>query len=259
MGLKKIPISMITKQGPVTESFYDYLVSRYIAPFFTLFIKGIGVKNPNIVTLLSFLLILLSSFLVMRMNYLTNFYYRLLIALVIQFSFILDCSDGQLARILGRSSKIGAWMDRILDRVGEFLVFTCFGFAAYFLYGKKYFIALGMLTGYMLAAFTLAMSLGDSLLLENFKRVKAFIKKGDNPESSSSSFKDLLSKIFFFLNFGIGERYLYLSFFILINNIGLMLYITSFLSLTRTIGIVVHVRGKLKEYDKRLRVENDSN
>ncbi len=260
LSVRKISDSIITKQGINTESFYDYLISKYIAPYFTIFFKSVGIKSPNLLTFLSFLLIVASSILVLNTDLLNNFYYRFSIALLIQLSFILDCSDGQLARITGKTTKIGAWLDRILDRAGEFLIFTATGFSAFYLYGKSYFIFLGILTGYMLSAFTLAMSLGDSLILENYKRVKSYISIEDYSSEVSKndglSLKDILSKVFFFLNFGIGERYLYLSFFVLINNIGLMLYITSFLSLTRTIGIYVHVRKKLKVIDSKLRSGN---
>jgi len=266
--LRKIADSLITKSGTHTESYYDYLISRYIAPFFTLFFKNIGIKNPNIVTFCSFVFIVLPSLMVLWVSLLDSVLYRIFIACIIQISFALDCSDGQLARITGTTSKLGAWIDRVLDRVGEFLIFVCFGFTAWHQYGNILFLYLGILTGYGLSIFTMAMSLSDSVQFDNLKIIKALEKnKKDNKKESSEqnrnkknkreAFYSVISKVFFFLNFGIGERYLYLSFFILINRVDIMLYISAFLTTLRFLSISHHVGKKLKKYDRLTRESNE--
>jgi hypothetical protein len=45
-------------------------------------------------------------------------------AVVLQFSFTLDCVDGQLARYTRRFSRLGAWLDSIFDRTKEYAVFA---------------------------------------------------------------------------------------------------------------------------------------
>jgi len=159
----KIADSLITKGGTNTESFYEYLISKYIAPSFTFMFKSCGVKNPNKVTLVSFVFLLAASFMVLFISMLDAVWYRTTIAVLIQLSFIFDCSDGQLARITGTSSKLGAWLDRVLDRVGEFIIFTCFGIMAWCLYGSVVYLYLGITVGYGLSLFTMAMSLSDSI------------------------------------------------------------------------------------------------
>jgi phosphatidylglycerophosphate synthase len=45
-------------------------------------------------------------------------------AILLQLAFVLDCVDGQLARYTRNFSKLGAWLDSILDRTKEYLVFA---------------------------------------------------------------------------------------------------------------------------------------
>ena len=44
-------------------------------------------------------------------------------AMLVQLSFIFDCMDGQLARYRDEYSNFGAWLDRVSDRVKDFLYF----------------------------------------------------------------------------------------------------------------------------------------
>jgi phosphatidylglycerophosphate synthase len=45
-------------------------------------------------------------------------------AVLLQFSFTLDCVDGQLARYTRRFSAFGAWLDSVFDRGKEYVVFA---------------------------------------------------------------------------------------------------------------------------------------
>jgi phosphatidylglycerophosphate synthase len=45
-------------------------------------------------------------------------------AVLLQASFVLDCVDGQLARYARRFSKLGGWLDSLLDRVKEYAVYA---------------------------------------------------------------------------------------------------------------------------------------
>ena len=57
--------------------------------------------------------------------------------MLVQFSFIIDCMDGQLARYRGKGSNFGAWFDRVTDRVKDFFYF--FGLAWGYFYIHKDF------------------------------------------------------------------------------------------------------------------------
>jgi hypothetical protein len=45
-------------------------------------------------------------------------------AVLLQASFALDCVDGQLARYTRTFSRVGSWLDSILDRLNEYLVYA---------------------------------------------------------------------------------------------------------------------------------------
>jgi hypothetical protein len=45
-------------------------------------------------------------------------------AILLQVAFTTDCVDGQLARYSRRFSKLGAWLDAVLDRAKEYLVYA---------------------------------------------------------------------------------------------------------------------------------------
>ena len=256
MGI--IPESLTTKSRGYSESFYHSLIARYVSPFFSVTFKKVGLRNPNIVTLLSFLFILISSLMVLNVQMINGILYRVIIAVIIQLSFIFDVSDGQLARITGRSTKSGAWMDRTLDRIGEFSVFLCFGTLAWMQSGQIIFIILGLITGYGLSLFSMAMVLRESLYLENLELIVKLKKSGIKREgengridlfSNRPKFKKIAPKFLFFLNFGIGERYLYLSFFIILNRVDIMLFISSVLTTLRFLSMTGMYWKKMIKYD----------
>src|SRR5919199_1802968 len=45
-------------------------------------------------------------------------------AVLLQASFGLDCADGQLARLTGRFSDFGGWLDAMVDRLKEYAVYA---------------------------------------------------------------------------------------------------------------------------------------
>ncbi len=264
--MRRIPIALTTGFKGDSESYYDQLISRYISPFFTLCAKAMGVINPNVLTFVSFFLLLLSCAMVLYRAAFAGVFYRIVIALLIQLSFIIDCSDGQLARITGRTSKLGAWLDRLLDRVGEFAIFAVCGILAWWQTGRILFIFLGLVTGYGLTAFSLAMAVSDSCIVGEIAKFREIEKektkeepaKGNDSQKEKKNLALVISRVFFFLNFGIGERYLYLSFFILLNRLDIMLFMTSFLVVLRVVSISHHLKNKLKKADESLRRFNES-
>ncbi len=45
-------------------------------------------------------------------------------AVLLQVSLVVDCSDGEVARLTGRFSALGAWLDAVTDRVKEFAAYA---------------------------------------------------------------------------------------------------------------------------------------
>ncbi len=70
--------------------------------------------TPNQVTFLSLLMALCAD---ASLLFLRGYLGLVLATLLLQFAFILDCTDGQLARIRGSSSTIGGLLDFFMDEV----------------------------------------------------------------------------------------------------------------------------------------------
>jgi phosphatidylglycerophosphate synthase len=95
---------------PVTKYFYRKF-SRPTARF----LNKLKLK-PNQVTFISFILGILSGFI---------FYYKAyIVGLIVLFiSEVLDCADGDLARLQKKVSKKGEFIDSFLDRIVEVAIF----------------------------------------------------------------------------------------------------------------------------------------
>ncbi len=84
--------------------------------------------SPNFITILAFIIGLLSA--------VALFYSSLLSALLILVSQILDCVDGDLARISGKISAKGAYLDRLFDRFVDFaLIFAITAYSGLWIEG----------------------------------------------------------------------------------------------------------------------------
>ena len=104
------------------DGFFSVFVLRKFSKLFTWAAVRLRV-TPNQITLISFAIGLLSAYQFSR----GGFWAILAGALLLQFSIIVDCVYGELARYTRRFSQLGAWLDAITDRIKEYLVF--FGLA----------------------------------------------------------------------------------------------------------------------------------
>ncbi len=247
------------------DSFYEYITSKYISkPLIPLFIK-LGLRNPNSVTVISFLLLIAASALLLKppQFHLMN---RIIVVLLIEISFIFDASDGQLARILNKTSLFGAWLDVYLDRIGEMVLYTTIGYVTWKIHGHFIYLIIGLGTGFLFTYYTIIFSLKDSVVYEEIrnnygKLISTSERKGKSHEQAKSKKivgkrllkNDLLLKTlniaFFYLNMGLGERYLYPIFFILINRTDIMLLIVITLIFLRAGDKTLLLSQRLKKYD----------
>ena len=79
--------------------------------------------TPNQVTIGSFALTLFAA----TAFALNNFWLNVAGAILVQLSFGADCIDGQLARMVGKFSRLGAWLDWMSDRIKELLLVVGLG------------------------------------------------------------------------------------------------------------------------------------
>lgn len=117
-------------------------------------------------------------------------------ALLLQVSFTADCVDGQLARYTRTFSSLGAWLDSVLDRTKEHVVYASLAIGA----TRGYDEDVWLLTCCALALLTVR-HLGDAAYVAG---------KGGriDPAAARAGYRVWLARIF---AFPIGERFLAIS------------------------------------------------
>ena len=263
----------IFKGNKRPESFYDFITSRFIAPPLVKLLVRVKLKNPNIITIMSFVFILFASILILKLS-LNGIINRVLITLLIELSFIFDCVDGQLARKIDKTSLFGAWLDKYLDRFGEIFLYSAIGYITWKYSNNIIYFILGISLGFLFVYYSMIWTMKDAVLFESSKTnnskddsknlvEKKLINNNLNKEALGSfkkrhkkiigknifknnKFFHIFSYLLFFLNIGIGERYLYPIFFILINRTDIMLIIISVLFSLRSINVTLIIANKLK-------------
>ena len=91
---------------------YEYVLTNYVYRRLSKPIARVLIKfnaNPNHITYFSFFLGLLSAFLISAEKILEG-------VLLLFISQIFDCVDGDVARMSGRVTRYGAFIDRVFDR-----------------------------------------------------------------------------------------------------------------------------------------------
>ena len=83
--------------------------------------------SPNLLTLFSFITALISAGLIVAGGHACFW----IAAALIQFSHILDCMDGQMARYRGTPSRSGEFFDKVTDQVQVIVWFGAIGHAAH--------------------------------------------------------------------------------------------------------------------------------
>lgn len=83
--------------------------------------------TPNRITLLSFVLAIVSVLYIIRGGTVSFF----IAAILIQLSHVLDCMDGQMARYRKTSSASGSYFDKVTDQIQVTLWFGAVGYAAH--------------------------------------------------------------------------------------------------------------------------------
>jgi archaetidylinositol phosphate synthase len=123
----KLRSAIKKKDGWWASIFSGPLANRLLEPICE--IKWI---SPNLITISSLIVGLIASYFFYRGSHLD----LIIGAFLVQLSFVVDCMDGQLARYRQQFSKLGAWLDRIADRVKDFFYFFSLAIG-YYLHGAE--------------------------------------------------------------------------------------------------------------------------
>lgn len=98
---------------------------HYLGAFFAYLSSKLGL-TPNMVTLLSAFFIVLSV-LLLSVGGLGSSKVAIGFFALMVIAYGLDCADGQLARATKQNSKLGAWLDHLVDAGKIFLINFCVG------------------------------------------------------------------------------------------------------------------------------------
>ncbi|MBU0670695.1 CDP-alcohol phosphatidyltransferase family protein [Patescibacteria group bacterium] len=122
------------------DSIFSKLFTRKLSAVFTFMIIKLDKKaTPTQVSVLSLVLAIIAcSFFIDN-----NYWVRIAGVVLLQISFALDCSDGEIARIKNMSSKFGAWFDSVSDRFKEMLMFASLTYLLYAQNQELYGIIIG--------------------------------------------------------------------------------------------------------------------
>lgn len=97
--------------------------------------------TPNQVTFLSALVCAGSA---AMFALLQGHWWLIAAALLFEFSFVLDCADGQLARVRKSTSPLGHLLDFLMDELKAMLVFGCIAYRLYDQSGDDLYLITGM-------------------------------------------------------------------------------------------------------------------
>ena len=150
----------------------DGLVDRYFnrklsGPLTRWFLKTS--ITPNQITLLSFAIGLISALLFLKGDY----YYNILGVAIFQFSAVLDCCDGEVARIKSMQSRLGKWLDIVCDNIVHIAIFLAIAWSFYILENSPFYLILG---GF--SSLGVSLSLWLVMLSERRRKNTEMIKTG---------------------------------------------------------------------------------
>lgn len=111
---QKLRSAIKAKDGWWASIFSGPLANRLLEP-----ICDIQWISPNLITISSFFIGVVAAWCFACGDHC----HLIRGAVLVQLSFAVDCMDGQLARYRQQFSKLGAWLDRVSDRVKDFIYF----------------------------------------------------------------------------------------------------------------------------------------
>lgn len=172
--------------------------------------------TPNQITLASLAMAFVTALL-----FATGWHAALIVGAVLaQVSLIVDCSDGEVARYTGRSSRIGAWLDASTDRVKEYAMYAGLAFGAARNGQDLWKLALGLLliqtvrhtTDYNFAAIQAIRESSVSIIpMSQSVDETTTISKPILVQSAALNSRTALRWVKKIIHFPIGERWLVIS------------------------------------------------
>ncbi len=138
---------MASRLGKPTDGVVSRTINRRVSTRVTRMLVRLGVRDPNKVTLATGILGVLAALPYLLVNPL----WTAVAGLLVQLASILDGVDGEIARMLGRKSGFGAYLDATTDRIVDATSFTLATYAAVKGLGLDAGLAV-LITGFVVSA-----------------------------------------------------------------------------------------------------------
>jgi len=122
------------------DIFWNVYVARPLAAVLVVVLRPTPL-TPNQVTFLGLFTFVGAAALLVFVRDWTGF---LAAAAVLELSYLLDCADGQLARIKGMTSEVGAYLDFFVDEVKALLLVAAFCLRLFFIEGAPSWLLVGL-------------------------------------------------------------------------------------------------------------------
>lgn len=121
-------ISDITAYQQSHDSIFSRVIYRRLSKVATFYLIRFfpRIAAPD-VTIISFVIGIVGAIGLLS----PSWWGRIVAFVCIQLSFVFDCSDGEIARMLNRGSKFGIWFDSASDRAKEILWFMAVAYQLY--------------------------------------------------------------------------------------------------------------------------------
>lgn len=169
-------LKKINKESGHKELFRHLIYCHFSWRLVSLLIRANINISPNMITLISTILGIIAAVFYYRADYAS----LVIGTIILNFSYIVDCMDGELARYKKISSIFGAWLDSVCDMIVEFAVLAGLTLGLYFKTGNYIILIIG---------FFAVANLMMVLNIRNLSRIHFDIRAADKNIKPSPEFK----------------------------------------------------------------------
>lgn len=202
------------------DGWWASLFSGTVANLILPFIADVTWITPNLVTTFSLALCFVACFYIA-----SGEYFNLIIGgILVQFVFVFDCLDGQLARYRNASSNFGAWYDRVTDRVKDFILYFSLAWGHFVIYENWIIWPLAMTSLFFVYLFDYYVNQDIKLEARDKRHGAGDKKKNFYLLNIIFSVGEKVYQSIPVLQFHIGEQYLFITLFLIFNKIICLFY-----------------------------------
>lgn len=171
----KYSFSAIKKTQKETDAWWTVLIIDKIAMRLLWLLANYTNITPNIITVIGFLLCLLSAYFFFQGQHI----YLIFGALLFELGFVFDCMDGKLARLKNLKSDFGKYLDGLFDRWKIIFCLLGLSFGQYYISNDDIYLKLGFVYSLITAIGMFYLGETESLMLKKYETNNKGIKSKD--------------------------------------------------------------------------------